>query len=134
MAHYKLPIKLFYLNNDGYISMKQTQDNFFGRRVGADTNSGVSFPDISKIAEANHLTFERITNDANLEQEIKAVLAIEGPVICEVILPVQYNFAPKLSSERKPDGRMVSKPMEDMFPFLSREEFLENMIIPVMNE
>ena len=69
-----------------------------------------------------------------LENEIKAVLAIDGPVICEVILPVQYNFAPKLSSERKPDGRMVSKPMEDMFPFLSREEFLENMIIPVINE
>lgn len=134
MAHYKLPIKLFYLNNDGYISMKQTQDNFFGRRVGADTNSGVSFPDISKIADANTLPFKRITNDANLENEIKAVLAIDGPVICEVILPVQYNFAPKLSSERKPDGRMVSKPMEDMFPFLSREEFLENMIIPVINE
>jgi acetolactate synthase I/II/III large subunit len=134
MAHNKLPIKLFYLNNDGYISMKQTQDNFFGRRVGADTASGVSFPDISKIAEANQLPFTKISSDVNIEAELKKVLSIKGPVICEVILPTQYNFAPKLSSERKPDGRMVSKPMEDMFPFLSREEFLENMIIPVMNE
>lgn len=134
MAHYQLPIKLFYLNNDGYISMKQTQDNFFGRRVGADTNSGVSFPDIAIIAEAYKLPFKRIINDANLEAEIKNVLDVNGPVICEVILPVQYNFAPKLSSERKPDGRMVSKPMEDMFPFLSREEFMENMIIPFINE
>lgn len=134
MAHYKLPIKLFYLNNDGYISMKQTQDNFFGRRVGADEASGVSFPDISKIAEAHHLSFKKITTDGNLEKELKEVFAIEGPVICEVILPVQYNFAPKLSSEKKPDGRMVSKPMEDMFPFLSREEFLQNMIIPIINE
>lgn len=134
MAHNKLPIKLFYLNNDGYISMKQTQDNFFGRRVGADTASGVSFPDISKIAEANGLPFTRIDSDTNIAANLKKVLDIPGPVVCEVMLPVQYNFAPKLSSERKPDGRMVSKPLEDMFPFLSREEFLENMIIPVMNE
>jgi acetolactate synthase I/II/III large subunit len=131
---YQLPIKLFYLNNDGYISMKQTQDNFFGRRVGADKESGVSFPDINKIADANDLPFKRISNDSNLKKEIQAVLAMKGPVICEVILPTQYNFAPKLSSEKKPDGRMVSKPMEDMFPFLSREEFLENMIIPTINE
>lgn len=134
MAHNKLPIKLFYLNNDGYISMKQTQDNFFGRRVGADTASGVSFPDIHKIAEANNLPYTKIDSDSHIAADLKKVLAMEGPVICEVILPVQYNFAPKLSSERKPDGRMVSKPMEDMFPFLSREEFMENMIIPVMNE
>ncbi len=134
MSHNKLAIKLFYLNNDGYISMKQTQDNFFGRRVGANKDSGVSFPDIDKIAEAYHIPFKRISTDANLEKEIKEVLAIKGPVICEVILPTEYNFAPKLSSERKPDGRMVSKPMEDMFPFLSREEFKENMIIPTLDE
>ena len=134
VAQYQLPIKLFYLNNDGYISMKQTQDNFFGRRVGADKESGVSFPDINKIADANNLPFKRISNDLNLKKEIQAVLAMKGPVICEVILPTQYNFAPKLSSERKPDGRMVSKPMEDMYPFLSREEFLENMIITPINE
>src|SRR6185437_6832666 len=65
MVYHQLPIKLFYLNNDGYISMKQTQDNFFGRRIGADTASGVSFPDISKIAEANGLPYMRIESDNN---------------------------------------------------------------------
>lgn len=134
MAHNKLPIKLFYLNNDGYISMKQTQDNFFGRRVGADTASGVSFPDISKISEANGLAFARIDSDANIAADLAKVLNMPGPVVCEVILPVQYNFAPKLSSERKPDGRMVSKPLEDMFPFLDRAEFLSNMIIEPISE
>ena len=134
MSHNKLSIKLFYLNNDGYISMKQTQDNFFGRRVGANKDSGVSFPDIDKIAEAYHIPFKKISSDKNLEHDIKGILAMKGPVICEVILPTEYNFAPKLSSERKPDGRMVSKPMEDMFPFLSREEFKQNMIIPILDE
>ena len=134
LSHHQLPIKLFYLNNDGYISMKQTQDNFFGRRVGANKQTGVSFPDIDKIAEANHIPFMKIQQEVNLDQQIKAVLNRKGPVICEVMLPTDYNFAPKLSSERKPDGRMVSKPMEDMFPFLSREEFLENMIITTIND
>lgn len=134
LSHHQLPIKLFYLNNDGYISMKQTQDNFFGRRVGANKQTGVSFPDIDKIAEANHIPFVKIENETNLDKQIQQVLSMSGPVICEVMLPTDYSFAPKLSSERKPDGRMVSKPMEDMFPFLSREEFLENMIIPVINE
>lgn len=134
MVHHKLPIKLFYLNNNGYISMKQTQDSFFGRRVGADKESGVSFPDISKIAEANYLPFKRISSDVNLENQLNEILAIKGPIICEVILATDYIFSPKLSSERKPDGRMASKPMEDMYPFLSREEFMENMIIPAIYE
>ncbi len=134
VAHHQMPIKLFYLNNDGYISMKQTQDNFFGRRIGADKNSGVSFPDINKIAEAYGLKSMRIATDENLAEQIRKVLFTEGPVVCEVMLPADYFFAPKLSSERKPDGRLVTKPMEDMFPFLDREEFKSNMIIPIINE
>ncbi len=134
MTYLQLPIKLFYLNNGGYISMKQTQDNFFGRRMGADKNSGVGFPDIMRIAEAYNLKATQIVSDKDLGAQIKAVLDMPGPVVCEVILPTEYVFAPKLSSERKPDGRLVTKPMEDMFPFLDREEFQQNMIIPIINE
>ena len=134
MVHYQFPIKLFYLNNGGYISMKQTQDNFFGRRIGADKKSGISFPDIQRLAHAYDLPALRIESDQNLAAQIKAVLEMEGPVVCEIILPVEYVFAPKLSSERKPDGRLVTKPMEDMFPFLDREEFKQNMIIPIIVE
>jgi acetolactate synthase-1/2/3 large subunit len=134
MTYLQLPIKLFYLNNGGYISMKQTQDNFFGRRMGADKNSGVAFPDIMRIAAAYDLKATQIVSDKDLGKQIKAVLDTPGPVVCEVILPTEYVFAPKLSSERKPDGRLVTKPMEDMFPFLDREEFKQNMIIPVINE
>ena len=134
VSYLNLPIKIFYLNNDGYISMKQTQDNFFGRRIGADKGSGVGFPDISRIAKAYDLDFVKIDSDKNLGEQISGVLRKEGPVVCEVVLPSQYFFAPKLSSERKPDGRLVTKPMEDMFPFLDRDEFKQNMIIELAQE
>jgi acetolactate synthase I/II/III large subunit len=129
IAHYNLPIKVFYLNNDGYISIKQTQNSFFeGRKVGCDTQSGVSFPNMSKIAYAYDLRYIKIENHNNIDDKIKEVLSMTGPVICEVILEQDYIFAPKLSSEKLPDGRMISKPMEDMFPFLDREEFKTNII------
>ncbi|NDC40859.1 MAG: thiamine pyrophosphate-binding protein [Chitinophagia bacterium] len=134
VVHHQFPIKLFYLNNDGYISMKQTQDNFFGKRIGADSPSGVSFPQIEKLAFAYGIPYQKIDSGDEADSKIQLVLNMKGPVICEVILPSQYAFAPKLSSERKPDGRLVTKPMEDMFPFLDREEFLENMIIDPINE
>ena len=76
----------------------------------------------------------RIATDKNLAEQISAILQIEGPLVCEVVLPKEYVFAPKLSSERKPDGRLVTKPMEDMFPFLDREEFRQNMLIPIMDD
>ncbi len=134
MYHHQLPIKLFYLNNGGYVSMKQTQDNFFGRRIGADKNSGVSFPDIIKLANAIGIRAIQIKTDTDLSNQISEVLKINGPVICEVNLQKEYAFTPKLSSERKADGRIVTKPMEDMFPFLDRDEFKSNMIIPILEE
>ena len=135
VIYHNLPIKLFYLNNGGYASIKQTQDNFFnGRRVGSDENSGVGFPDIIKIAQAYGFQTEMICNHENMYDKIKKVLEIEGPVVCEVKLQHEYIFAPKLSSEKKPDGRIVSKPLEDMYPFLDREEFKNNMIVPIIEE
>ena len=134
MSYHQFPIKLFYLNNGGYISMKQTQDNFFGRRIGADEKSGVAFPKAAKLADAFDLPFVKIASENDLQEQIKQVLEMNGPVLCEVVMPSEYIFAPKLSSERKPDGRIVTKPMEDMFPFLDREEFKQNMIVPIIEE
>lgn len=129
IAHNKLPIKLFYLNNNGYISIKQTQDSFFnGRKVACDSQTGVTFPNISKIASAHDLAYVKIENHENIEDKIQKVLSLNGPVICEIILEQNYIFAPKVSSEKLPDGRMVSKPLEDMFPFLDREEYNTNII------
>lgn len=134
-VHYNLPLKIFILNNCGYISIKQTQDSFFeGRYVACDKSCGVSFPDFEKLANGFGIKFETIDNHVNLADKIKNVLNHNGPVLCDVKLIPDYKFTPKLSSEKKPDGRMVSKPLEDMYPFLSREEFKNNMLVPEWNE
>jgi acetolactate synthase-1/2/3 large subunit len=131
---HKLPIKLFILNNSGYVSIKQTQDTFFnGHHVASDTKSGVTFPDIIKVAKAYGLKTDLIDANSKVKAKLSAILKTKGPVVCEVILPPYYNFSPKLSSERKSDGTIISKPLEDMWPFLPRDEFKKNMIIPERN-
>lgn len=135
IIHNKLPIKLFVLNNNGYISIRNTQNGFFkGHKVGADADSGVSFPDTVKLANAYGFKTFRIENQQNLKDDLKEILDTNGPVVCEIMLSSEEKMHPKLSSEIKPDGQMISKPLEDMFPFLDREEFKENMIIKVLDE
>jgi acetolactate synthase-1/2/3 large subunit len=128
-AHYKLPLKIFVLNNDGYVSIRQTQENFFeSRYVACDSKSGVGFPDFVKVAAAFGLQTEVIDSVEGMGEKIAKVLALKGPVLCDVRLPADHKFMPKLSSEKKPDGSMVSKPLEDLWPFLDREEFKSNII------
>ncbi len=134
IIHHRLPIKLFVLNNGGYISIRNTQNNLFkGHKVGADEQSGVSFPDTLKLAEAYGFETFKISDQNDLQQQLDIILAHKGPFVCEVILSHDEKMYPKLSSELKPDGTMVSKPLEDMFPFLDREEFNENMIVKVIS-
>lgn len=128
IAFNKLPLKLFVINNSGYSSIRQTQRNFFdGRMTGSGIDSGVSVPDFVKIGQAFGLKTKRIENPLTMEKEIREVLNTEGAILCEVITEKEYAFLPKLSSKKLPDGTMVSPTLEDMFPFLDREEFEENM-------
>ncbi len=135
IIHNKLPIKLFVLNNKGYISIRNTQNNFFkGHKVGSDQESGVSCPNIVKVADAYGFKTFKIENQENLENKLKKILQQKAPFVCEVMLSPNEKMEPKLSSEIKPDGKIVSKPLEDMYPFLDREEFKENMIVPIIKE
>lgn len=135
VLHYKLPIKIFYFNNNGYVSIQQTQDSHFeGRRVASGIDSGVSFPDIIKLATAYGLPTEVIDSHKGMKEKIQQILSADGPVLCEVKLVRDYKFSPKLSSQRLPDGRMVSRPLEDLFPFLDREELKKNMLIPILED
>lgn len=127
--HHQLPIKLFVLNNNGYLSIRLTQTNFFGNLVGEGPGSGVSFPDIVKVAAAYGLPAVRL-DGADFAARLGDLLALPGPVICDVLLDPQQPFEPKTSSRQLPDGRMVSAPLEDMFPFLERAELLSNLQIP----
>ena len=131
VAHHQLPVKILVLNNDGYLSIRMSQASFFKRFVGEGPRSGVSFPDMVKLAQAYGLPACRIEG-GNFEQQITEVLDAPGPVLCDVMLDPEQSFEPKLSSRALPDGRMVSAPLEDMFPFLSREELQENLLIPPM--
>jgi len=122
-----LPIKIFVLNNLGYESIRSTQNNFFERRhVGSDFTSGIGNPDFSKLAAAYGFGYDCINTNDELHK-IEQVLKMEGPVLCELKLSPDQPRSPKTMSVRKPDGTMESRPIEDLFPFLPREEVYENM-------
>jgi len=129
-----LPIKLFVLNNDGYASIRTSQSRYFGRLAGADASSGVTLPPLDKVVAAFGLPYARIDTDRDLVARVRELLDAPGPVVVEVLTPREEPRAPSLSSMRKPDGSMVSKPLEDLAPFLPREEFLANMLIPPVEE
>jgi len=130
-----LPIKLFILNNNGYASIRNTHTRLFnGRLVCCDPSSGLTFPDTCKVASAYGLKTVRISNQENLKRDVLNVLEMPGTVVCEVIIDPDLQTAPKMSSIVKPDGSMQSKPLEDLWPFLDREEFKANMIIEPLEE
>jgi len=125
----KLPIKIFVLNNAGYISIRQTHNNFFnGNEVGAGEASGVIFPDFKKLSAGFGIPYVRCTDYQQMEAAIKDTLEQQGAVLCEVILDLEYQFAPKLASRQLEDGLMVSPSLEDMAPFLSEEELHDNRV------
>jgi len=126
-----LPVKYFVLNNEGYNCMRVTYRNYFnGRVVASDSASGLTLPDIRKIADAYGIPNNRISNNGELEQKIREAFATDGPFLCEVMVDPEEMTGPKVKSFIGADGKMVSKPLEDLAPFLDRKEFLENMIVP----
>jgi len=135
IARLKLPLKIFILNNNGYASIRNMQRaHFKGNLVGCDPGSGLTLPDTCKVVRAYGLTTRRILNQDNLYDEVADVLNSVETIICEVMIDPEVPAAPKMSSQVLPDGKIVSKPMEDLWPFLDREELLSNMLIPVAEE
>ena len=131
IRHYGFPVKLFLFNNNEYCSIRQTQDSFFaGRHTGCDNLSGVTFPEWEKIAAAFGWNYHRIDSGKNIADKINRVLSEPEAVFCDVILTPGYQFTPKLSSRRLPDGSIVSPSLEDMFPFLPEKEMKENVYEP----
>lgn len=124
VAYNKLNLKLFILNNNGYLSIRQTQRNLFQPPfIGIDSQSGIGFPSIEKLADAFGVGYYRIEKENTASSIAASVLESDGPCICEVIEDPNQNFEPKSSSKVLPDGRILSPSMDDMAPFLSREEY-----------
>ena len=132
IIHHRMPIKIFLINNGGYHSIRQTQKNYFGEPlVGIGVDSGdLSFPDMEKLAWAYGYPYLRAEHNSQLGPAIEKALAMEGPVICEIMVSMGQNFEPKSAAKRLPDGTMVSPPLEDLSPFLPEEEMDANMLIP----
>ena len=130
----RIPAKIFLYNNAGYHSIRQSQEaHFAGFSVGCGPESGVSFPDFERLATGFGLAFVRITDHAGMAEAIARTLATPGPVLCEILVDKRQPFAPKLSSRRLDDGTMVTAPLEDLAPFLPREELAQNMLIPLLS-
>jgi len=128
IRHNNLNIKIIVLDNNGYLSIKSTQQNFFGLAIGSAPDNGVSFPDMEKVGKSFNIpsyTIEKF----DFKDELQQLIDLEGPILINVKLDPLQIFEPKLSSKKLPDGKMVSAPLEDMFPFLSENELAENMIV-----
>ena len=136
IIHHRMGIKIFLINNGGYHSIRQTQKNFFGEPlVGIGVDSGdLSFPNMEKLAAAYGYPYLCARHNSELAQAVQSALAMEGPVICEILVSTDQVFEPKSSAKRLPDGTLVSPPLEDLSPFLPEEEMDANMIIPRIRE
>ena len=129
IKHNKLPIKVFIFNNNGYLLIRHTQKNFMqGRLLGEGPDTGVWCPDSLKIAQAYGIKGVRINSVKEVDSKIKEVMDSSGPVICDVMTPEWQLIIPRISSEKRPDGTLVSKPYEDMFPFLDRKILKKEMV------
>ena len=126
----KLPIKMFIFDNNGYGSIMATQRNMFdGRYVGSEPGSGLTLPDLSGIAKAYGIRFERATCHQDLPDVISRTLKGDDAVICNVLVSDNHVTAPKVQAMKTPEGSMISKPLEDMWPYLTPEELSENTIV-----
>ena len=128
----RLPIKLFLIHNGGYHSIRQTQGSFFAghSRVGIGPESGdLSFPEFQKVAQAFGYPYLEAHSNAQMVQAVDAALEKEGAVFCEIFVSIEQKFEPKSAAKRRLDGSMESPPLEDMAPFLPREELFSNLYI-----
>ena len=124
-----LPIKYFVLNNGGYASIRNSQSKHFDKEIASGEKSGVTLPDIKKIALLYNLKYHRIDNHRNIVEKVRNILDQPGPIICEIMMLHVHESVPRNSTYKKEDGSFISLPMEDLLPLLPREEFEENMSI-----
>lgn len=129
----RLPVKLFVINNQGYHSIRQTQQSYFAPPlVGVGEESrDLSFPDLEKLVPAYGFTYRAIHHAEELPDMIREVLEMDGAAVCEVYVTKYQKTEPKTSAKKLEDGSMVSAPLEDMYPFLDQKELEENMYIPL---
>ena len=116
-----LNIRTLILDNDGYLSIKQTQRNFFGREAGSSSASGLHFPDFPAVARGFGLDCAMLDKDGDWRAQFAAFLAGDGPAVCVAPLDLEQEFEPRLKS-RMVDGTITTPELDDMYPFLPSDE------------
>jgi acetolactate synthase-1/2/3 large subunit len=132
LAALQLPVHCFVINNAGYASIRASQQNYFKRQFGADASSGLILPDLQKLALAYGVPYQRIENGEDLADQLARALGTAGPLLCEVMVLPEEPRIPRVASRQLPNGKMISSPLEDLFPFLDRSELERNMLIPLV--
>ncbi len=130
IVNYNLPIKIFILNNGGYLSIRNTMDKFFeSRYFGTDAGSGLALPDSQKIANAYEIPYFSLRDIKDINNKLDSILNTPGYSITEVFCPFKQDISPSSSTKEDENGKLYSPPLEYMFPFLTDEEFKNEMII-----
>jgi acetolactate synthase-1/2/3 large subunit len=131
----ELPVKIFVLDNQGYGSIRSTQQRYFGGRlVASDPSSGLTVPPLAKVAASFGIRSFTIDSHDGIREQVASALDGAGPVLVEVKVPITQETRPRLMSSQRADGSFVSKPLEDLYPFLDRDEFRANMLVPPLPE
>jgi acetolactate synthase-1/2/3 large subunit len=134
LAAMRIPVKCFIINNQGYASIRASQRGYFNRVLGADSTSGMLLPSLEKVADAYGIRYMRIDSAIELQSQLDDALADDGPVLCEVMVIPEEPRIPRVATKKGLNGKMESSPLEDLFPFLDREELRENMHIPLIGD
>jgi acetolactate synthase-1/2/3 large subunit len=135
IIHHQLPIKIFMYNNSGYLSIRLTQKNFFSENlVGEGSHSGVTIPNMQNLAKAYGFKVFHIKSNQEAQKALPKILQEKGPVFCELLLDPEEQLGPKVASYTQKDGKITSKPLEDLAPFLPQDQFLKYMIIPPVDD
>ena len=131
----KLPLKIFVINNGGYHSIRMTQTNLFNSNFHGigEQSKDLGFPDLRKLARAYGFPYSSIKSNKEMSK-LGRILSTKGYLICEVFMSIEQAFEPKSATKRLPDGRLFSPPLEDLYPFLDREELKKNMYIDLMDD
>jgi acetolactate synthase-1/2/3 large subunit len=128
VVHNKIPLKIFLLNNNGYLAISLMQDNLFkGKYIGSNPQSGISNPNFVKLAEAYGFKTYSFNNNTELENGIESVLNEDGPILCEIMMVENQLLIPRVQSSKDKNGKIISNSLENMFPYLSEEEMKKIM-------
>jgi len=128
VIHNGIPLKIFVLNNNGYLAITLMQDNLFNSNyIGSNNKSGISSPNFTKLAEAYGFKTFRMNNNTELENNIDLVLNADGPVLCEIMMTENQLLIPRVQSSKDDDGKIISNSLENMFPYLDEMEMKEIM-------